>query len=648
MTLRHWTVHTDSEIDTIVHWVLDNQDSAVNIIDLDVISALELLIQQVENNTALQGIIISSGKSSGFIAGADIKLFEKLNTPDQALPLVLKVQAVFNQLAALKIPTVCMIDGFCMGGGTELALACRYRVADDGPQTRIGLPEIKLGIHPGWGGTIRLPLLIGAKNALEMILTGSSRDAKKAQKIGLVTYAVPKRHLLSAAKRCIFDKPAPPPLSGLNLFLNLNFMRSLFGNYLRKQLSQKISRDHYPAPYKVIDLWEKKATFNDEAHSISDLIVSPTAKNLVRVFFLQERLKNLGKNINFNPDRVHVVGAGTMGGDIAAWCALRGAKVTLQDTNPVIIGKALKRAYLLFTEKLKDPRLIQAALDRLMPDSQGIGIAQADIIIEAIYENAEAKQTLFKQLEKTARPDAILATNTSSIPLEIIRTVMQHPKRLIGLHFFNPVSKMLLVEVVHDKITDKKSVEKSMAFVHFIDKLPLPVKSAPGFLVNRILIPYMLEAMQLFQENIPANIIDKAMTDFGMPMGPIELADTVGLDICLSVIKFLSPDQSHIITFLEKYIAENKLGKKSGQGFYQYKNNKKITTISNSKHFRSHSNQPAITARLLSALITESKLCLQEKIAADSDLIDAGMIFGIGFAPFRGGPLHYDNETTHD
>ncbi|HEV2614931.1 MAG TPA: 3-hydroxyacyl-CoA dehydrogenase NAD-binding domain-containing protein [Gammaproteobacteria bacterium] len=634
MKLQHWEVEIDH--DNIAWWYFDCKDSAVNVVNNDVIDELASLIQ-LANAEFYRGIVIASAKKTGFAAGADLKSLTKL-PPDELAQLVRKVQKVYSDLENLASPTVAIVDGFCMGGGTELILACKYRIAEESLTTRIGLPEIKLGLQPGWGGSVRLPQLIGAPAALQMILTGSPVDAKKAQKLGLVDYAVAKRHLKRAARMLIAENPPKHQPNNFIKLFNSPLIRPLLARYLRHKTNQLAPESHYPAPYAVINTWQKdgnqELAMEREAESILHLMTTETAQNLIRVFFLQDRLKGLSKGVIFKPDRVHVIGAGTMGGDIAAYCALRGSRVTLQDREPKFIAPALKRAYELFKYKLKEPRAIQAAMDRLMPDVEGLGIPHADIIIEAIYENAEAKQKLFQQLEKTAKIDAVLATNTSSIPLKTIGLNMKDPTRIVGIHFFNPVAKMMLVEVVHDEKTNKKVTEKAIAFVRYLDKLPLPVKSAPGFLVNRILVPYMLEAMKLVQEGVAPEIVDKAAVDFGMPMGPIELADTVGLDICLSVSKFLASDKFDL-SFLEKLVEEKHLGRKTGQGFYKYKHNKPI------KNSHPKSTELPVITRLTHALIYEAKECLREHIVDDGDLVDAGMIFGTGFAPFRGGPIHY-------
>jgi 3-hydroxyacyl-CoA dehydrogenase/enoyl-CoA hydratase/3-hydroxybutyryl-CoA epimerase len=351
------------------------------------------------------------------------------------------------------------------------------------------------------------------------------------------------------------------------------------------------------------------------------------------VFHLQERLKTLGKAVTSMMSRVHVIGGGTMGGDIAAWCALRGFVVTLQDQDAQRLAPAMKRAANLFTERLKDSRRIRDALDRLIPDVHGDGVARADVVIEAIYENTDAKRALFADVEKRAQADAILATNTSSIPLEDIAGALRDPSRLIGLHFFNPVARMMLVEVVTGRDSDAALVARGAAFVRAIDKLPLPVKSAPGFLVNRVLAPYLMMAMRCVDEGIAPEAVDEAAVAFGMPMGPIELADTVGLDICLAVGRMLGHEGAPPRKLAER-VAAGQLGKKTGKGFYTWKDGK--------PQKQSPSPAPAgLGKRLVDPLVAEAKAARAEGIVDDADLVDAGAIFGAGFAPFRGGPLQY-------
>ncbi len=643
---QHWRKEQDS--DDIIWLTLDYADGKTNILCKAVLEELESLLEEVEYDKP-SGVVITSGKSSGFIAGADIKEFTTLKDQDDGFALVRRGQSILDRIEALHCPTVALIQGFCLGGGMELALACRYRIAIDDPKTKLGLPEVKLGIHPGFGGTVRLPPLIGAPAAMDMMLTGRALSAKAAAKLGVADYAVPERHKFSAAVQVIKEKPPRRKAKGWKGWTNHGLVRPLLANMMRKKLVKKARQDHYPAPYAIIDLWEKYASaprvmMKEEAISVARLVLGDTAKNLIRVFFLQERMKGLGSNSDFKAKRVHVIGGGVMGGDIAAWCAMQGLKVTLQDRSHEVIGKALGRAHKLYQKKLKSPIPIRDAMDRLIPDIEGKGIAEADVIIEAIFENVEAKQQLFKEVEAKAKPGALLATNTSSIPLETIAEVMSDPSRLIGLHFFNPVAQMQLVEIVQGEQSQETLIDAGCAFTKQISRLPLPVKSSPGFLVNRILMPYLIEAVVLESEGVPAALIDQAATKFGMPMGPIELADTVGLDICMHVAENLSAAfGGEVPARLKRMVEAGKLGRKSGEGFYKYQKGKPV------KPTDTGAPPPAdLTDRMILRFVNESMACLREGVVADEDLLDAGIIFGTGFAPFRGGPMNYVKNSGRD
>jgi 3-hydroxyacyl-CoA dehydrogenase/enoyl-CoA hydratase/3-hydroxybutyryl-CoA epimerase len=640
LELKHFQLSYD---DHGIAWLAFNKvDSKTNVLAQEVMQELEKAIGHFESSVP-KGVVLYSVKSNGFMAGADINDFTRLQGEDEAYDYIRYSQNLFTRIEQLACPTLALIHGFCLGGGTELALSCRYRIACDDPKTRIGLPEVRLGIHPGFGGTVRLPPLVGPLAAMDMMLTGRALSARAAKRIGLVDYAVPERHFKASATKVILEDKGKHTPSWWLRFLNTKLCRPFLARMFKNKVAKKARRNHYPAPYAIIDLWDKYADDTErmmleEARSEASLIVGDTAKNLIRAFFLQETLKTQGKQSRFRAEHVHVIGAGVMGGDIAAWCALKGLRVTLQDQAPERIAPAIKRAYQLFKRKLRKPRAIQAAMDNLIPDTKGFGVKQADVIIEAIFENKEAKQALYETLEPQMKPDALLTTNTSSIPLDELSTVLKDPNRLVGLHFFNPVAQMLLVEIVGSDNTYDESKNSASAFAQQIGKLPLPVRSTPGFLVNRVLMPYLLESVELMSEGVRPEVIDKVATDFGMPMGPVELADTVGLDICLSVAEILTSHLGGTVPDLLKQKVEQKeLGRKSGTGFYRYQKGKPVKD----KPAGEASADGSIEQRLISRLLNESMTCLREKVVEDADLLDAGIIFGTGFAPFRGGPMHY-------
>lgn len=648
-TYKHWKIEINS---AQILWLgFDRQNASVNTINDEVLDELNGILHEIAQKKELKGLIVYSLKKKGFIAGADVNLFSQFNNPGQAVDFLRKGQAVFSYLESLTIPTVAMIDGFCMGGGLELALACDYRLATDDEHTRIGLPEIMLGFHPGWGGTVRLPKLIGGFDALsKMILTGASLTASKAKRLGVVDDVVPLRQLARAAVHYINVHPPKHKPTFLQKLTNYSPARTLMSKLMRHTVAKKVRQDHYPAPYAVIDLWEKEGGFNEraylkEADSVERLISQgQTSANLIRAFLLRERMKGFAKETEFQAKHVHVIGAGVMGGDIAAWCALKGLTVTLQDKSYTQIAPAIGRAYQLYQKKLRKPRQIQAAMDKLMADPDGHGILKADVIIEAVFENLEVKQTIMKQVEVMAKPSAIIATNTSSIPLDEISQAMQNPQRLVGIHFFNPVSKMELVEVVSSTKTSKEFVSQACSFVNQIARLPLPVRSSPGFLVNRVLMPYLMECVQLLNEGYSPEQIDAAATAFGMMMGPVELADTVGIDVCLAVANNLTAHFGGTVPQpLQTMVSEGKLGRKSGQGFYRYKQGKPVK-----QGVSSTDGQQDIQDRLILRMVNEAAICLRDGVVEDSDLLDAGMIFGTGFAPFRGGPLHYAKQFGQD
>jgi len=635
--------HLTRDGNGIAWLVFDKPDASTNVLSGAVMVELEARLQEIEENLP-KAVIVKSAKKSGFVAGADIKEFTGLESPAQAFDLIRRGQLVLERLERLRCPTVAAVHGFALGGGLELALACDYIVAADDPRTSLGLPEVNLGIHPGFGGTVRSIRRIGVVPAMELMLTGRGFNVKKARATGLVDKVVPAEQLDDAAAKLALHPPGRRQAPLPQRLLNLPGARHVFAKVLEKQVAAKARKDHYPAPYAIIDLWKEhvgnpQQMYLAEAHSIARLMCGDTARNLVRVFLLQDRLKALGNKKAFDLKHVHVVGAGTMGGDIAAWCVYKGYTVTLQDRELQYIDPAMKRARKLFESKFKgNEAKVAEAWNRLKADIAGDGAKDADLVIEAIFENVEAKQDLYRQLKKKMKPDAVLATNTSSIRLEELATVLDNPNHLVGLHFFNPVAKMPLVEVIHSKDTDQDVMEKALAFARHVDRLPVPCKSSPGFLVNRILMPYLMEAMLLSEEGVASEAIDRAAKNFGMPMGPVELADTVGLDVCLSVAKILGAAFGHAVpSRLEEMVAAKKLGKKTGEGFYRYDDNGKPQKDAT----RAKGGPDDLQDRLIFPMLNEAVACLREDVVADADLLDAGVIFGTGFAPFRGGPMNY-------
>jgi len=636
--MEHWFADEDAQ--GLVWLTFDRQGESANTFSRQALEELSSALEEIRAESP-RGLIIRSAKSN-FIAGADINEFVKFKSSDEALAFNRLGWDTMHKLRDLPFPATALINGFCMGGGLELALACRYRVALDDPKTRFAFPEVMLGIWPSWHGLQWLPKLVGPSAAMDMLLTGRTVDARRAKRIGLVDQAVPQRIFENTARMVTLEAPPPKKPKLLDRLLLLPPGRKLVVSQARKQVAKRARLEHYPAPYAILDAWLKydgdPYVEPNDPSSIKALAEHPTTRNLIRIFFLQERLKGIAKDVEFAPRHVHVVGAGVMGGDVAAVCAQRGLTVTLQDTAPERIAPAIQRAAKLFKRRLKDPRRVRDALDRLIPDVAGAGAARADVIIEAIFEDLEVKRSLFAKLEAAAKPEAILATNTSSLKLADIATALRDPSRLVGIHFFNPVPQMMLVEVVMSGNTRPDLVQRASAFVRRIDKLPLPVADSPGFLVNRVLGPYMQNAFRLLDEGHKPETIDAAMERFGMPMGPITLADTVGLDICLAAGKELAKKGAggtlEAPRILSEKVARGELGKKTGAGIYRYEKGRPVK--GEPERFDAD-----FVESLISPYLNEAKAVLAEGIVADAELIDAGLIFGTGFAPFRGGPLHY-------
>mgnify|MGYP000005861350 CR=1 FL=1 len=512
MSDKHWTLETDD--DGIAWLKLDKADGSANVLSASVIEELNGVIDDLEKALPA-GVVVWSGKRGHFIMGADINEFTKISAPEQGYELTRQGQKVFDRLEGLPCPTVAAIDGHALGGGLELAMACDYRVAVDRGKRILGLPEVQLGIHPGFGGTVRAVKLCGVRPAMQLMLTGGPVDVAKGRRIGLVDRIATEASWRADAAALVRTRPARRSAPFVEKLLGFGPVRPFIRKVLEKQVASKARREHYPAPYAIVDLWARHgargdAAYDAEARSIAELMCTETSRNLVRVFFLQNRLKSQGSDDAPEVRHVHVVGAGVMGGDIASWCALRGLNVTLQDREMQYVTPALERAQKLFAKRIRDDEERAAATARLVADVDGNGVPEADLIIEAIFENLEAKQKLYQSLQPRMKAGAILATNTSSIRLEELRTVLDAPERFVGLHFFNPVAMLPLVELIRCEDTERAALDIGLGFVRKIGKLPLECASAPGFVVNRILAPYTNEALIMAADGVSLKAIDKA------------------------------------------------------------------------------------------------------------------------------------------
>ncbi len=642
-TLKDWRFSIDEQ--QIAWAIFDREGESQNALGRRPLEELMAIVERVEagaRDRSIAGLAILSGKEKGFIVGADVREFEQFTTAAEVTEAISPVLAMLNRIEKMPVPVVCGIHGFCLGGGLELALACHYRIATRDDSTRVGFPEVRLGIFPGFNGTARSIRQAGALAAMPVMLSGSMVRASAARAMGLIDELVASpANLAWSASKAITQKRRSKPVGGWRNLARQWPVRNLLVSKMRAETAKKVRADHYPAPFRLIDLFEQHGGNLDamkaaETRAFAPLMVSDTSRNLRRVFKLSEMLKaQAPKDIAFKPMRVHVIGAGVMGADIAGWCVAQGMEVTLQDLSADAIAKGIAAQSKLFGRRFRTKALRDAAKARLIADPNGDGISRADVVIEAIVERVEVKQNLFKSLEGKLKLGAVMATNTSSIMIEDIAAALADPGRLIGIHFFNPVAQMPLVEIIRGRQSREDDVRKGCAFVTAIDKFPLIVKSNPGFLVNRVLAPYMMSAMQRLERGEPPELLDEAARTFGMPMGPIELADTIGLDVCAHVGRILGLDGAG--SRLERLVAAGKLGKKSGEGFYTWKDGKPVKA---EKPYDKGLLE-RLGRELVEPLIAECEKCRDEGIVDSADLVDAGVIFGTGFAPFRGGPLHY-------
>jgi len=637
---QHWRLDRDGG--DIAWLIFDKKDAGANVVSAGVLEELGSIVGELENKPP-KGLVLRSIKSSGFCLGADISEFSGLKSEEEVVDKLTRAHEVVDRFEALSFPTIAVIHGSCLGGGLELALACDYRFAITG--ARLGFPEVQLGLHPGLGGTDRFTRLVDPMEAMTMMLTGKTAPHGKARKLGLVDQVLAERHVAAAVEAAIAGDVEQSSSGLRGRLLSTKPARQLEARQMRSRSAEKAPPQHYPAPEALIDLWEHHGGDSGpsmrkaEIASFAKLMMTETSRNLVKVFFLREKMKGLARTDAEPVKHVHVVGAGEMGADIAGWCAFQGLDVTLFDMEADKLAGAVRKLSDLCDKKHRSASQRRDILDSLTPDFANQGVERADLVIEAVPEKVEIKQKAYEDVEPRLKEGALLATNTSSIPLETLGEKLKDPKRLVGLHFFNPVALMPLVEVVSHGKVDDKVLDRARAFVGQIDRLPAPVATAPGFLVNRALTPYLVEAMVMLDEGVAAESIDQVAEDFGMPMGPIELADQVGLDICLSVADMLrdrlDTDMPPAPDWLRQKVEDGNLGKKTGEGLYRWKKGKA------DKQDKVKPAPEDALDRLLLPMINTCAACLREGVIEDEALVDGAMIFGTGFAPFRGGPMNY-------
>ena len=647
----------------------DRPDSVANLFDQKTFDELNEHLQFIESEKNVKGLIICSAKPKIFIAGADLNGFTVDPSPEGIARLVEYGQKTFDRIARLPFPTVAAIHGVALGGGLEIALACDYRVASIDPATKIGLPETMLGILPAWGGSTRLPRLIGLPNALEAILTGRQFAAKQALKLGIVDAIAYPERIKDVATKLILDSKGKKRVLQAHLS-----NRAPVSKIVRAQAQKKTeakTKGHYPAPLKALEVVFASLTvpheqsLSNEKEAVIELARGDVAQNLIRVFFLQERAKklklpaDLAATGSVTPRPVKqamVIGAGTMGAGIAQWLSARGIRVLLKDIGPEFLAKGMQSIAKVYRDATKRKVFseveAQSGFDRVVPVYEDVPLRYVDLVIEAAIEKLDLKQQIFSQLDPKLSPDVVLATNTSALSIDAIAASVQHPERVVGIHFFNPVHRMQLVEIVRGTKTNGATLDAALRFVKSIGKLPVLVRDSPGFLVNRILLPYMVEAIRLFTEGYRVQKIDRVMTEFGMPMGPLRLADEVGLDVSAHVATDLSNRVNHLPPLhdaVPKMIAKGWLGRKSAKGFYEYSSsserpNPQLGELQPAEP--TTVNEGDLRDRLTLIMVNEAARTLEEHVVDAPEDVDFGMIMGTGWAPFRGGPIRFADTLS--
>lgn len=638
------------------HLIFDRHESSANIFDREVLQELEQILDGIPKNSSLKALIVSSTKPNIFIAGADLKTLSSAS-PDELESLITLGQNVFNKLENLHITTIAAIHGACVGGGFELTLACDYRVASDASCTKIGLPETQLGILPAWGGSTRLPSLIGLTKALPLILSGKLLSARSAMRKGLIDGSCPKEHLLEYAERFISRPKRQHPIHLLE-------HNPLAVAIIRKKASESLfkkTHGHYPALTAALDVVcdsvrvSLHQSLNNERGAIRKLSAGPESAQLINLFFSSERAKKLtiGDCKTKKLSDTAVIGSGVMGSGIAYWLSTRKCNVLLKDINDDALANSMLTIEKLYQASQQghiiSPTAASAGLDRIQATSANVSLADREIIIEAATEDLELKKKIFAHLSEQASESTILATNTSALPIHELASQISTPERLVGIHFFNPVPRMKLVEIVRTKSTSDATLATAVRFIQSIGKLPVVVEDSPGFVVNRILLPYLVRAGELFSDGHAPDVIDKAMVDFGMPMGPLRLLDEIGLDVALHVAQTLStafPDRMHIPKILTELTGKGMFGKKSNEGFYLYKKGTQTPNPAILPAVSPESSPLKIQDELVKLMSEEAERCLDEAVANSASDIDFAMVMGTGYAPFRGGPLRHADSSN--
>jgi 3-hydroxyacyl-CoA dehydrogenase / enoyl-CoA hydratase / 3-hydroxybutyryl-CoA epimerase len=579
---RHWRRSLDA--DGVCWLTLDKAKTSANTLSRDVLEELDALLTELRASPP-RGLVIKSGKAGGFILGADIKEFRQLSGAAEGAALAARGQQLLEKIASLDAPTVAAIDGFALGGGLELALACHYRVAVESYERNLGLPEVQLGIHPGFGGTVRSVGLLGPVRALDLMLTGRSVSPIEADAIGLVDRLAPRESLDETARSLIRERPPRRRPALHHRLLNLYPVRRLLASTLRARVARRARPEHYPAPYALIDLWQHhvddpRRMLEEEAKSVASLITRDTSANLVRVFFLQERLKSLGRSHDLSFRKIHVIGAGTMGNGIAHLFAQHGHTVTMIDVSESALEAAKRTIAANLDRQVKKGVLGEGerdeALERISASTDLAAAGDAGLVVEAASEDAAVKFRLFAELDRMVDQGTILATNTSSISITEIGSQTGRPDRVIGMHFMNPVPVMKLVEVIRGLNTSDETAQRVIRIAESLGKTVAEANDYPGFVSNRILMPMINEAVFCLMEGVAERDAIDTVMRLGMnhPMGPLALADLIGLDTCLAIMEVLhaglGDDKYRPCPLLRKYVAAGKLGRKSGEGFYRY------------------------------------------------------------------------------